>query len=440
MSIVRAIKDSRPVQHWLVRQGRRLLELARSEGRPERLTESRVFYALERRVREYLENKPEWGLEAGGDGLQRESFLLVRDMLDFLVAHSAGDVQRGHNRTLNRLEMLAKWPELRSRPLRCYFETTNRCNMRCRMCGQSFFRGDRVDMPREAIAQLGPLFHFMDDVSIFGYGEALLVDYIPELLDAIPPHANSWLVTNGLLLTPERNRMLIEHGLKTLFISIDAATRGTYQFVRGVDAFDRIVAQVGDLQEQKRALGSETPRLTLTFVAMQRNIAELPEFVRLARRLGVGRVIADYLVVYSRDMQAQSLYYEQERSDQIVEEAVRVAQEEGVDLTPPIRFSSPVERAVRKPRCAEPWEFIYFRADGLVQPCCTNSDGMARWVGAEFFDYWNSPAYQHLRRTLYTAGQSPWCRGCIHVCYRDIRRESAHLHIMPESESAENGQ
>ena len=437
MSVLRTIKDSRVVQHWLVRQCRKRLGEARAANDPKRITDARAFYALERRVREYLEQKPRWGIDETTPPLERDSFLLVREMFDFLIHRRqdacATDEQRAHNRSLNRLERLAKWPELRSYPLRCYFETTNRCNMRCRMCGQSFFRGERVDMPREAITQIAPLFHFMDDVSIFGYGEALLVDYIPELLHAIPPHVNSWLVTNGLLLTPERNRMLIEHGLKTLYVSIDATQRETYQFIRGVDAYERVVSQVRDLQEQKRALGSGTPRLTLTFVAMRRNIEELPEFVRLARQLDIDRVIADYLVVYSEDMREQSLFYDQEYSDGVVEEAMRVAREEGVALTAPIRFSEPVERAVRRSQCAEPWEFIYFRADGLVQPCCTNSDAMSRWVGGRFFDYWNSPAYQELRRTLHTDKESPWCRGCIHVCYRDIRRESSHLHIMAES-------
>jgi MoaA/NifB/PqqE/SkfB family radical SAM enzyme len=117
--------------------------------------------------------------------------------------------------------------------------------------------------------------------------------------------------------------MLIAHGLKSLFVSIDAASRETYRAVRGADAFERVVAQVRDLDEQKRALGSPTPRLTLTFVAMRRNIDELPEFVRLARRLGVDRVIADYLIVYSEDMRGQSLFYDQEHSDRVVEEAAR---------------------------------------------------------------------------------------------------------------------
>ena len=434
MSLVRAIKESRAVQHWLVRQCRKRLDEARAAGDPTRLTTARVFYALERRVREGLEKTDKWGLDEDTPDLQRRSFLLVRDMLDFLLRHTAGDELRAHNRSLNALERLAKWPELRSYPTRCYFETTNRCNLRCPMCGQSFFEGDRQDMPREAIERLAPLFRFMDNVSIFGYGEALMVDYIPDLLDAIPPHANSWLVTNGLLLTPDTNRMLIVHGLKTLFVSIDAANPETYRFVRGADAFDKVAANVRDLKEQKRALGRTTPELTLTFVAMRRNIDELPEFVRLARRLGVGKVIADYLIVYSEAMREQSLLYHREHSDRQVAEAIRVAKEEGVEFTPPIRFSDPVERAVRQARCAEPWEFIYFRADGYVQPCCTNSDRMGRWDEGDFFDCWNSPEYQRLRRTFATPDQSDWCKNCVHVCFRDIRAESSHIHIMRESE------
>jgi len=424
------------VQQWLVRQCRDLLARARAAGDTRVLTEARAFYALERRVREYLEAKPEWGIGAATPALQRDSFLLIREAFDFLVRRTGGDEQRAHNLALNRLEMLAKWPELRSHPIRCYFETTNRCNLRCRMCGQSFFRGDRIDMPRAAIERLSPLFRFMYDVSIFGYGEALLVDYIPELLDAIPPAANSWLVSNGLLLAPECNRTLIEHGLKSLFLSIDATTPETYRFVRGADGFERVIAGVRDLQEQKRALGSATPRLTLTFVAMRRNIEELPEFVRLARRLGIDRVIADYLVVYSEDMKRESLFCDQERSDRIVAEAQRVAADEGVELTAPMAFSAPGQRAVRRARCGEPWEFIYFRADGFLQPCCTNSDKLGRWGGEDFFEYWNAPAYQELRRTLYTPQQNHWCRECVHVCYRDIRREASHLHIMPESIAA----
>jgi MoaA/NifB/PqqE/SkfB family radical SAM enzyme len=287
--------------------------------------------------------------------------------------------------------------------------------------------------------QIRPLLEFLGEISLFGYGEALLVEHLGDILDEIPAHVESRIVSNGVLLTPERNRMLVERGLKTLFVSVDAVRPETYKFVRGVDKFDRVVAQIADLQEQKRALGSSTPKLALTFVAMQRNIEELPEFIRLARRLGVDEVRCDYLVVFSEKMRGQSLFYDQARADEWLGEASRVAAEEGVAFIGPRRFCDAHGGQQRRVnRCAEPWEFIYFRADRALQPCCTNDDPMGAWEGAGFFEYWNSPAYQTLRRTIFTADQPAYCRDCFHVKYRDMRQESTHVHILPQSVGAES--
>lgn len=437
LSLITTIKQSRPYHVALLHSCRLMLGGAKRSGHAGGLRGRRAIYALERRVREYLDRKTPWGIDSTTPALMRESFLVLREILALLIHHTEGDERRAHNRRLNQLEMLAKWPEVLSNPIRCYFETTDRCNLRCRMCGQSFFpQGRPNDMPVEAIEIMRPLFEFMDEVSLFGYGEGLLVGYIPQLLDAIPPHANSRLVTNGLLLTPERNKMLVEHGLKTLFISLDATTAETHKFVRGVEAFERILSNIRDLQAQKRAAGAEFPRLTLTFVAMRRNIEELPDFIRLARSLGIGDVIADYLTVYSEDMREQSLFYDRERSDRYVTEAIAVAENEDVKFSAPVRFSVPEDGKGRKPRCAEPWEFIYLRADGFVQPCCTNSDPMSSWRDTDFATYWNSPDYRELRRTIYTPEENAWCKGCLHVMYRDAMRESTHIHIMPESIAA----
>ena len=320
MSLITTIKESRPYHSALLQSCRLMLAHARETGAADELRGRRAIYALERRVREYLEAKTPWGIDQDTPAFIRESFLLLREMYAMLVRGTTGEEQRAHNRVLNKLEMLAKWPVVLSNPIRCYFETTDRCNLRCRMCGQSFFpQGKPNDMPVEAIETMRPLFEFMDEVSLFGYGEGLMVGYIPQLLDAIPPHANSRLVTNGLLLTPDRNEMLVEHGLKTLYVSIDATTPETHKFVRGVDAFEKVLGNVRDLQERRKAHGSEFPRLALTFVAMRKNIEELPEFIRMARRMDIHEVLADYLTVYSEDMREQSLFYDRDRSDKFFE-------------------------------------------------------------------------------------------------------------------------
>ncbi|KPL08575.1 hypothetical protein AMJ85_08385, partial [candidate division BRC1 bacterium SM23_51] len=74
----------------LLRQCRTLLDRARSRDEPTCLTEARAFYALERRVREYLEAKKQWGIDQATSPLERQSFLLMREMLAFLVDLTTG--------------------------------------------------------------------------------------------------------------------------------------------------------------------------------------------------------------------------------------------------------------------------------------------------------------------------------------------------------------
>ena len=47
--------------------------------------------------------------------------------------------------------------------------------------------------------------------------------------------------TNGLLLTKEMNRKLIEKGLKEISISMDASTQETYVRIRRNNGFNRII-------------------------------------------------------------------------------------------------------------------------------------------------------------------------------------------------------
>lgn len=435
-SLARAIKESPAFMHLLNAGGRRLLVRAMRRGDPKILTVPKTLYAIERRLLDYLEAKPSWGLDTRTPDRYRQAFNILRDAWVWLRDHEPPDEARHYNRKLNTLEKLAKVEDVRSFPIRCYYELTSRCNLRCQMCGQSFFKGTRYTMPRQAMDLFAPIFPWCDELDIFGYGEALLVDYVGDLLGRIPPHVNTKLVTNGILLTPENNRMLVDRGLKTLFISLDAIDPQTYLQIRGVDKLEAIKENIRDLIRHQRRTGARTPEITLTYVAMRRNIEQLPGFVRLAAELGVGRVVADYLTVYSEAMREQSLFYDQERSDRLVDEARAVAAEVGVDLTAPIKFSDQQAAPSRRPRCFEPWEFVYIRGDGLIQPCCTNPDPMAAWTEpGDFGQFWNSPAYHQMRRTLATPEQSPVCRNCSHVCFRDNRKETSHIRIIKESEA-----
>jgi MoaA/NifB/PqqE/SkfB family radical SAM enzyme len=417
----------------LIMGGRMALNRAREWKVPDLLLEDKVFSETEAKILGYLEEKGSWGLDETENPSIVTAFETLCEAFDYIIQSAAEDISFEYNKKLNRLEKLAKVTSLKSYPIRCYFEPTNRCNLRCEMCGQSFFKGERTTIPREAVELVAPHFKWFEEISIFGYGESLLVDYLDHVLDHIPDRAVSKLVTNGILLDGAKSRMLVDHGLKLLLVSVDAARPGTYQQVRGADKLETVKQNIRELVQYKNACNREYPGVSMSFVAMRRNIEQLPDFIRMADSLGVRSVIVDYLIVFSEKMREQSLYYYQDLADEYIDRAARVAEELGVCFHPPTKFSDFCECSAGPPTCYEPWEFVLFRSDGYIQPCCTNSDKIASWLDTDFRNYWNSKELQEMRLMKGTPLESEWCRNCLHACHRDIRKESSHIHIMSES-------
>lgn len=389
----------------------------------------RLLGTLERRLVEALDTSP--GKLSDSPPHIRSAFRVARQAL-LALRDGAGDPlsAREYNRRLNVLERAARVSLVRSWPLRCYVELTTRCNLRCPICSQShFLTPERPEMTRADIALLAPALAWMDEVSVFGFGESLMVDFLDNLLDAVPPVAQSILNTNGILLTPERSRMLIEGGLGICRVSLDATDRQTYRLIRGADRLVEVRENIRRLVALRRSMGSQTPEVHLGCVLMRSNVAQLPDYIRQAAEMGVSTVVATYLTVLSEEFRAESLYYSPHLVDEWFPRARRAAREYGLALVLPEPISGKGDAHSAHAECRDPWDFIYFRADGGVAPCCIYGSAIGSWREEPFHALWNGAAYRRLRRTIHTPDQPGPCRACAHACFRDVRRETSHIMI-----------
>jgi radical SAM protein with 4Fe4S-binding SPASM domain len=99
-----------------------------------------------------------------------------------------------------------------------------------------------------------------------------------------------------------RARELIEAGLDRIYISVDGATKETYEKIRVRLTFERVVGNIERLVALRRELGSATPRIELQIIAMPENAAEIERFFERWRET-VDRVYAKGL----HDWAGQSL-------------------------------------------------------------------------------------------------------------------------------------
>jgi MoaA/NifB/PqqE/SkfB family radical SAM enzyme len=322
-------------------------------------------------------------------------------------------------------------PVVAALPRSLYLETTNRCDSKCQTCIRTFQSLEPpADLTLAQVKAIAEQFPVLDRVVLHGIGEPLLNREIFEIVEYLKSRAATVLFnSDAISLTATRAWRLIESGLDEFRVSMDAATRQTYRKLRGVDRFDRVVANVRRLRELERERSRSTPRVSLWFTAARANLHELPAFVRLAADLGVDEVYVQRLVfnglgLATAENALHARLHQQER--ELLGEAEALARELGLVLrasgltTPLASLQGGASTSRPWAGCQRPWTLSYVTANGNVLPCC-----ISPWVtrnyqalvlgnalGEPFADIWNGERYRQFRINFESASPPDPCRGC----------------------------
>ena len=215
------------------------------------------------------------------------------------TAPTGGDkfLMDGH-KLLWHLDRVNAWTRgERIPPLHIDLGITTGCNIGCSFC-YGVLQGrtnaaERFDMP------LAPLLRLMEDakeigvrsILFDGQGENSLNPALPAAIDRAREIGLSVaLATNGTILRPDDVPVLLA-GLTWLRVNLSAATPESYRRIHGADLFDRVIANVRTLVEEKRQSGSLTT-IGLQMVLTKENLEDIVPLSRLGGELGV-----DYLVI-----------------------------------------------------------------------------------------------------------------------------------------------
>lgn len=139
-----------------------------------------------------------------------------------------------------------------------FWEMTLRCNLACRHCG-SDCRADAsvADMPladflKVLDEEVTPFNDPRRVLIIFSGGEVLVRSDLEEAGREVSQRGYNWgMVTNGMLLTPERLDSLIAAGLKSISVSLDGFAEIHNDIRRHPLSFDRAVAAIDDIISRK---------------------------------------------------------------------------------------------------------------------------------------------------------------------------------------------
>ena len=335
-----------------------------------------------------------------------------------------------------------------NRLAKIYVEPTTYCNLDCatcirrewdepnRMMTEEVFEA-LVEGARAAAADEGgsspPMIFFG------GFGEPLshpkIFDWIRRAKDI---GCRVEAITNGTLLDDETCRRIVDSGLDFLWVSIDGATPESYADVRLGAELPSILENLKRLRSVRYETGSRAPQLGISFVAMKRNIADLPTVLDWRFSLGIRKMVVTNVLPYSEEMKDEVLYrkkvWEWENKSRPVEFTRIDGTPETGDVLKKLlsrfEFTDLANVEFRGPHDTCPFVergSVSVRVDGKVSPClalirgsksyladterCTEPYFVGDVTERPLLEIWNDEEYRNLRKQLMEFDFSP-CSTC----------------------------
>jgi putative metalloenzyme radical SAM/SPASM domain maturase len=206
------------------------------------------------------------------------------------------------------VDSCAPWPGL------LQVEVTTCCNMRCAMCVKSApgCRIPEAHMPLETFRRLDSVLPHCRGLVLNGVGEPLLHPRLPEMAafarERLTPDAWLGFQTNGLLLHPKLASRLVQAGVDTLCLSVDAVEPAPDgRELHGQVHLPRLEQGFAMLRRAAADAGQRL-RLGVEFVLMADTWRQLPAVLHWAGSTGADFAVISHVLPYDASMQGQSLF------------------------------------------------------------------------------------------------------------------------------------
>lgn len=291
-------------------------------------------------------------------------------------------------------------------PIKLDVENVSRCNFHCTMCQVSDWPGYKraEDMTLTQFKALIDSQYGLIEIKLQGMGEPLLGrdEFFEMIKYARSKHIWVRTTTNASILHHRENySRLVETGVNEIQISIDGATKETFEAIRRGSKFELVKENCKLINDycNKRNLW-----LTKMWVVLQKdNLHEFMDFVRLSHELGFKRLtFALNLTDWGQD-RWNTINNAVTVEDSISPESAHRAIEEGKRLGLEIAFwnvTSKYSADSPKTLCAWPFERAYVSSDMRIVPCCKIGNPEVSDLGSahHFTEIWNSAVYEEFRK------------------------------------------
>ena len=163
------------------------------------------------------------------------------------------------------------------------YETTDHCNATCIMCPRDLHKNGRehgvmnLDSFKRSIDEVVPL--GARRIVLTGFGEPLMDRTLDEKIAyAKSKGLNTYIISNGSLLSRKRSQSLMDAGLDEIRVSFYGMRPETYNAVMEKLDYEKTLGNLLDFLEIRAERGSKKPKLQISYLIMPENERDTDQF------------------------------------------------------------------------------------------------------------------------------------------------------------------
>jgi len=254
-------------------------------------------------------------------------------------------------------------------------------------------------------------------IGLTGIGESFVNKDFLRMLEYVKSKKIYVELYDNFSFVDEKAAMaLVDLGVDKIFISMDAATKPTYERIRVGADFDKVKANIGRFLNFRDKKRTPYPELSFHYIINKLNISEVIPFVDLVKAM----TGAESSIIFTRMLhcfpEARDLFVEipadlgERIREKVKETGIRIGWNAD---------ASPIKLPISQ--CSF-WIMPFIFVTGEVIPCCAGNEANNRDYQKKFSlvnvyeqsfkDIWNSDRYRNFRKAVRQGKVPPQCRDC----------------------------
>jgi len=225
-------------------------------------------------------------------------FIKDADMIWYLI--KKGNYKKLRNFIWTRLRVRDMWgvlfdpifqtfPFLAPYPKEIEVEVTTRCHLRCIICEHTYWKDPaykKQDLTSSEFKHICDQFPDLRFINVTGEGTCFLNKEFFEILEYLQLRGVYTLFVDSFdIFDEEKARQVIELGVERIEVSLDAATKETYEKIRVGASWDRVISNLKKFRSIKKELKTPFPFIYFRYVINKFNIHEMVHFLDLINEL-----------------------------------------------------------------------------------------------------------------------------------------------------------